>query len=728
MMRLTAALLLTLIGLAGAAGPVFWDSPADAPFRDGQWQGAALDARGGLVAGLGAEALLADSSLVIWSAVPDDRGDVWLGSGHDGRVWRVSASGEATSPARLPAEEVFAVLPGPDGLLAGCGPGGQVYAVAPDGRTTLLATVPGGYVWDLARGPAGQVYLATGSPAVIYRLHDDGRLEALATLPCRNSLDLAVDDDGSLLVAGQGPGRVFRVQPDQRSWSLLLALEQDEVRQIVRGPDGWYALGYQTEGERTRGGAGRNGSSGNPDISNNRDPFSGPFDFMVTASADVQPVRSVLVHLHATTPVRIWSSEHLMSAVAWSDDHGWLAAGARQDGGPSILWALDAPNDRRPVAAWEGGDVVDLTVVARGGKPDAVLVAQAHPGGLTRLQPVAGRDAVFEAPPLDGRHAIRWGRLVWQGEAGGGEPRFSVRTGMSPEPDPSWSDWQDLPRGQDLDLARLPASRGLQWRVALSAGSRVGGVTVSGVEPNLPPSITHFGLEPAGEMFMGSMMPSKDTVVQQFASGLKVEYNLMSRQDGRAPRQRAAEFRPLRTFTWHASDPNDDRLQHRLWFRPADDADAWRPLGDASVEQAFTWDTADLPDGWYEVQLVTDDGRDNPGDLALSTQRRLGPLPVDNTSPQLTAWNLSPHAEGFHLELEARDAFGPLGGAELTLPDGRRVRLDPGDGVCDARVESFDATVTFPGADHASPARPWTVEVQVWDLQGNLARRSGVLP
>lgn len=720
MNRLIVLVLLTVASLAAAAGPVFWDSPEDVPFRDGRWQGAALDARGGLVAGLGATTVLADSSLVVWSVVPDDHGHAWLGSGHDGRVWQVSMSGDASARATLPVEEVFAVLPGADRLLAGCGPGGQVYAVVPDGDSTLLATVPGGYAWDLARGPAGQVYVASGSPAMVHRLHDDGQLELLASLPCRNALDLAVMQDGTLLVAGQGPGRVFRIAPDDSHWSLVLALEQDEVRQIVPGPDGWYALGYQTEEQRQRGG---NGSQ-----PGGSDPFSGPFDFMVTAGADVRPVRSVLYHLDGPTPSRIWSSEHLVSAVAWSDDHGWLGAGARADGGPSVLYVLEAPNDRRPVAAWDGGDVVDLAVLARDGKADAVLAAQAHPGGLTRLQPVAGRDAVFEGPPLDGQHNVRWGRLAWQGEAGGGEPRFSVRTGMSPEPDVSWSQWQELPRGRNLDLARIPTSRSLQWRVALPAGSRVGAVTVSGFEPNLPPFITRLALEPAGEVFMGSMMPSKDTVVQQFSSGLKVEYNLPSRRDGRAPRQRAAELRPLRTFTWHASDPNEDRLRHRLWYRPVGDDGTWRPVADATVEQALTWDTAGLPDGWYEVRLATDDGLDNPGVLALADERRLGPLPVDNTPPEISSWTLSPHHTGFRVEFEARDGFGVLGGAELGLPDGQRLRLDPEDGICDAASEAFDVIVPFPAADDPSPARPWTVEVRVWDLQGNLARKDGVLP
>ncbi len=674
--------------------------------------------------GLRAEPVLADSSLVLWSVVTDEYGRAWLGSGHDGRNWRVDRKDRTRAVATLPAEEVFSLLPDGDGLLAGCGPGGQVFRVADDGSATLLATVPGGYVWDLARGPGGQVYLATGSPAVIYRLMPDGALDPLATLPCHNALDLAVTEDGSLLVAAQGPGRVFHVLPDQRRWALLLALEQDEVRQIVAGPDGWYALGYQAEAERARGNVGNGGAKGR---NGGNDLMSGPFDIMVTASADVKPVRSVIYSLAGPTPERIWSSEHVVAAVAWSADHGWLAAGAREDDGPSLLYALDAPNARRPVASWEGGDVVDLVVTDRGDRPDAVLAAQAHPGVLTRLVTADADDAVYESPPLDGRHAVRWGRLSWQGAAGGGDPRFSVRTGMSPVPDPSWTEWQQLPRGRDLDLSKIPSTRCLQWRVALPSGCRVAQVTVSAVETNLAPIITHLQFEPAGEMFLGGMLPSQDSITQQFTSGLKVEYNLLSRRDGRAPRERAEALRPLRTLSWHASDPNRDRLRHRVSYR-AVGQDVWQPVADATEEQVLTWDTTRLPDDWYEVRLVTDDSRDNPGDLARSTERVVGPLPVDNTPPEVKDWALSHRLDGFHVALEARDEFGPLAGADVLLPDGRRLRLDPRDGVCDSPREKFDVEVTFPGPDAATPARPWTVQVQVWDLQGNLATMSGVLP
>lgn len=720
MIRLLVSLFFVAAaaGLAPAAGPAYWDSPERIAFIDGELRGAGLDPDGSLVPGLAAETVMADSSLVLWTAVRGRDGSVWAGSGHDGLVWRIDRRGAASLVADLEAEEVFALLADDDGLLVGCGPGGQIFRITRGGDITLLGRVPGGYAWDLERAPDGTVYVAAGSPAAVYRLADD-TVELVAELPASNALDLAVRDDGSLLVAAQGPGRVFRVLPDSRRWALVLAMDQDEGRQVVRGPDGWYALGYQAEG-----GGGNGGDAG---LDGAGDLGMGPFDIMVTADADVKPVRSALYRLDEEVSNRVWSSELVLTCVAWSDDHGWLGAGQRRPGQDARIYALDPPNGRRPVAGWEGGDVLELVLVPRDAGADELLAVQAHPGLVTRLRVPERDQALALSPPLDGRQGVRWGRLTWRGLAGGGQPRFSARAGMSPRPDESWSPWSDLGGDRDLDLGKLPAARYLQWRVALAPGSRVDAVTVSGFEPNLAPGITHFELQPDGEMYRGGLMQGPENVTQRFPSGMQVEINTQSRDDRRLDRDRAALLRPVRALTWHASDPNEDRLEFQL-FQRREGGQTWLPVGETGPDQVRVWDTGDLADGWYELRLVVSDHADNPGDLARTAERVMHSVPVDNTPPRLDGWKLEHQREGFSVQLEARDEFGPLAGAELRLPDGTWQRLDPRDGICDSAREKFAAEIRFPQAWAGAVPRPWSVQARVWDRQGNLSLVTGTLP
>jgi len=726
MSRLATILsILCTASCAGAAGPAFWDSPARVPFTDGELAGAGLDAGGSLVPGLVAETVLADSSLVLWSVVADGDEAVFAGSGHEGRLWRVDRRGAASLVADLPVEEIFSLVADGDGVLAGCGPGGQIFGVRGDGAVTPRGSVAGGYAWDLVRAADGTVYVAAGSPAAIYRLADDGGPELVVELPASNALDVAVRADGILLVSTQGPGRVFEIQPDRRRWSLVLAMEQDEGRQVLPGPDGWYALGYQDDtangGDAAAGEVGRGGGPGGPEMG------LGPFDIMVTADADVQPVRSALYWLDGPAPVRIWNSEQAITSVAWSEDHGWLGAGQRENGGSTVLYALVEPNDRRPLARWDGGDVLRLLVVGDASGPARVLAAQAHPGRLTRLRTPDADEATALGAPLDARTPSRWGRLAWSGAAGGQEPRFAVRTGMSPAPDESWTPWSDLGRGRDLDLGALAPARVLQWRVTLPAGSRVDAVTVSASVPNLAPAITHLELRPDGELFTGGMMQQNDNATQRFPDGLQVEYSVQSREDRRLDRDRATTLRPLRTLTWHAGDPTEDALVAQLLQRRQGE-DAWLPIGGPTREQAQTWDTAVLPDGWYEVKLVVSDLPANPAALALTTERVLPAVPVDNTPPVVADWAVAPVPTGFTLRCAVQDAFGPLAGAEVELPDGSFERLDPRDGICDSAREEFAATVTYPQAWRETVPRPWSVRARFWDLQGNLASATGIVP
>ncbi len=709
------ALLLGSAACATAAGPVYWDSPAKVPFQEVELRGAALDLAGSLVPGLAAAVVLSDSSLVFWSATQAADGSLFVGSGHQGHVWQVDRRGKASLLATLPAVGVFSVLAHGQDVLAGCGPGGQLYRLDRRGEAALIGSVPGGFVWDLEPGRDGEVYVAAGNPAAVYRLTRGKDLDLVATLPADNALDLARQDDGTLLVATQGPGRVFQVDPQQKRWTLLLAMDQEEGRQVLRGPDGWYALGFQAE----RAGDGQGGQSAQMALS--------PFEIMVTADADVQPVRVALYRLGGAVPERVWSSERGLTSVVWSADHGWLGAGARDENGPARLYALTLPNKWRPVASWDGGDVVDLLVLAGDAGPDAVLAVQANPGQVTRLA-VAGKDeATAQSPPLDGRLPVRWGRLTWQGADGRGEPRFAVRTGMSPSPDTTWSAWHDLGRGLDLDLGALPAARCLQWRVTLPAGSRVDAVTVSAQAPNLAPQITLLDLQPAGEIFRGGLMQSSENLTQRFESGLQIEYSTQRREDRRADRERAAALRPLRTVSWHARDPNEDRLLYRL-FQRREGETVWLPISGPLQDQIFTWDTSGLADGFYELRLEVSDQPSNPAHLALTAERVLVRIPVDNTPPALSDWRLSGHGDGFAVTFRARDAFGPLAGAEVVLPDGAVQRLDPVDGICDSRTEDFAAVIAYPPGWTAAPPRPWTVRVRVWDLQGNVATAAGVLP
>ncbi len=736
-----------------AAGPVFWDYPAGIPFRGFELSGAGLDEHGRLAPGLAVEPLALNGPEVVWAVAPDGRGGAWLATGHDGQVWRVGRDGASRLLATLPAPEIFALRPSGDWLFAGTGPGGVIFRVAEDGEAEPWADLEPDYVWSLADAGGGRLYAATGSPAAVWRLDGRDRAIRLAGLPAAHAMDVAVMAGGGLLVVTQGPGLICEVDPSgARPPRVWHETGQDEVRQLVAGPDAaWYALAVVPP--EAAGGAARPlgepaaaGQGGSEDLD-----AAGPATDTAaeeTGQAPSRPAprpgadlvaamwqgtserpRAVVYRVAPDGLVtRFWWGDVALGAIAHDPRRGWLGVGGGDpERGTGAVWGLSPPAQARPLASWEGGEAIDLAVEPAAGDGEATAwVALARPGRALRLTGRLATAAAATSAPLDGGVPIRWARLRWEGEApAGAQVRFSARGGPRARPDSTWSAWSGPWTGGDEPLP-LPPSRFLQWRVEFSgqaAGARVATVTVSGREPNLPPAIARLDLQPPGELSAGG--PFGDgSVTESFASGLRAEYNLDSRRERRADPLVAARLRALRTFTWQARDPNDDRLSYALAYRPAGE-EGWRQIGSESPESVRAWDTAGVPDGWYVVRLTASDAPDNAPGEALTDARLTAPLLVDNTAPALSGFRVERAPAGVRLRARASDAASPLAEAWVELPDGRTVRLDPVDGVCDSRAEEFDALLACPAPDAPPPAAPWRVRAGFLDRAGNVARAEG---
>ncbi len=728
---------------ARAAGPRYWDWPATRSFDEVTLADAGLDTLGGLTAGPATRVTALAGPEVAWRLAPDGNGGWYVGTGHAGEVWHVNRAGEARLVARLESTEVFslAALPGGD-LLAGCGPDGRLVRVTAAGDATEVGRIDGSYIWAIAVDARGSVaWLATGSPAAVYRYGwRDGKLERAVALAAQNTMDVALDDDGSLLAVTQGPGLVCRVATSARPVARVLGeIGQDEARRLVRGPGGAFHVLGLAEADETGGAGG--GASG-----------LGALDGSGTSTA----VAALYRLGPGGEPVRVWAGDRALMTATWSPRWGWLGAGtlgdAQEDGASllgvsagsgatadpaaqatpradarSVVHRLTGAWGTLPLVSWPGGDVLDIIPSGAEG----FAVAQAHPAALVLAGARAGGDgATAVSPPLDGGVGVTWGRLRWEGVAGEGAPRWSVRGGRRATPDDSWTDWSEPWAEADHPLG-LEACRYLQWRVELPpapAGARawrVTGVSVSARQPNLPPVIEEFKLERLRGLKPGD--GSGDNIVHEYSSGLSAEFTLRDAPDeGWVEPDRVDPGRSVRVATWRASDPNGDRLEYRLECRREGD-DAWRPVavkgagspGEPLAGMLGSWDASRMEDGRYALRLVASDAPDNPGAGALTAAREVGPLVVDNTPPAVSGLAVSAAPGGLRVQFRVADAGSPIAGARLVLPDGTAERLDPADGICDTGAESFDTLVAWPRPGRAEGARPWRVRVEARDLAGN---------
>jgi hypothetical protein len=724
--RWCATLLVVGLGLlsipALAAGPAYWDWPEARSFDELKLEGTALNGEGQLVGGLVARSVGPEGSEVYWALAEDGDGGFYTGAGHDGSIYHTDSQGRTKLYARVEASEVLSLMyVRKSGLYVGTGPEGRLFHLDSSGKGSLLGTVEGGYVWSLASGTHDdEIWAAAGAPAALYRYTAGGGLEAVVTLPATNALDVAWAPDGRLVLSTQGPGLVYRLDPEQpESPELLFETPQDEVRQLIAGPGGelyFFSLMPLRDGETPGSGAGPGGQGIPPS----------PMMMLFGGNGEPKIPRAALWRLGGDGTVQpVWSGEDDLMIVAWSAERGWLAGGPLATGlGQSQLLQLTPPAGSHPVAGWSGGDVLDILLPQPGRKDGEILVSQGHPQMVVALSESGTAERVAYSPTLDAKRPAHWGRLRWSGSGDVDDLRWSVRGGNRSVPDESWSQWTESWNESDHELD-LAAFRFLQWRVVFGANSKndpaqVSVVSVSAWLDNSAPSIMSFEEERLQGIESGGLVSHSENLTQVFKSGLKAEFDRPISARNPVPARAAAASRAVRIFSWNGSDPDEDRLVYQLEYRP-EGKNRWRPVGKESQETMGGWDTSEVPDGRYQVRLTASDRLDNPGRKALSTHRFFGTVVVDNTAPEISKLRVRRIDTGLRVSCRAEDQWGVLASARIRLPDGSYWRLDPTDLVCDSRRESFDLEFAWPQPGLAPGVEPWSIRVEVQDMNGNMA-------
>src|SRR5262245_50972000 len=164
-----------------AVSPQFWEVRSYDEFRRGKLTNLSLTSDSELILAPRFETVFNTEQPLIWSAVTDSKGNVYLGTGHDGKVFRVDSTGKGTMIANLAELDVSALaIDSKDVLYAATSPDGKVYRIESANTTPQVRDFynPGAkYIWALAFDRQGRLLVATGDKGVIYRVNADGKGE-----------------------------------------------------------------------------------------------------------------------------------------------------------------------------------------------------------------------------------------------------------------------------------------------------------------------------------------------------------------------------------------------------------------------------------------------------------------------------------------------------------------------------------------------------------------------
>src|SRR5438128_5340548 len=130
--------LLLPANMTRAGEPAVWEMSSRTELLKGEAHGVSVTDAGTLMLAPRFTALFNTEQAYVWSSAGDAAGNIYLGTGHDGRIYRVTPNGHGALFYDASELDVTALAVGRDGaLFAGSSPDGKVYRITADGHAEV---------------------------------------------------------------------------------------------------------------------------------------------------------------------------------------------------------------------------------------------------------------------------------------------------------------------------------------------------------------------------------------------------------------------------------------------------------------------------------------------------------------------------------------------------------------------------------------------------------------
>jgi hypothetical protein len=698
---LTSLALLVMGGLAVASGPIFWETSKQDDVLKGDARGVSISENGAVTLAPAYSLVYDTKEAYIWSSTTDAAGNIYLGTGHDGKIFKVTTAGVGQMIYDAPELDVTALATdAQQNLYAATSPEGKIYKITPAGQQSVFYDPPDKYIWSLAYdASSATLYAGTGDKGIIYKIDQMGKAAVLADTTETNIVSLALDKQGNLIAGTDPGGLVLRVSSAGKVFALFDSPTQ-EIHKLTVADDGSiYALGInQSSAAATK--AASIGTSSTTSVSS---------EGVITISASDDGDAPVV--LQATDV----SSALATSSKSKADGSRSAVFRILADGGSEVLWRSNdtvgfglrpladgrvlvgtgskgriyqVARDRSYTLLIQSPEDQTSTIFALG---DQLYATSSNLGRLYRIGRESVSEGTYTSPVRDTKFAGQWGVVTWRGA---GNVELQTRSGNTERPDATWSEWSAPYRVSTGDPITSPHARFIQWRAVLrsttasgNASAKLQSVVVAYLPRNQAPDITSATVLPQGIALAEQPLAIDPAIT---TSGLDPQlFGLTASVPPRRFFQKGA-----RTLSWQASDPNDDTLSYKVMYRTIGDNE-WHLLADSQPQTYYTIDGNRLPDGTYLFKVIATDAPGNPAEAALSSEETTDPIEIDNTPPMIKVTGPAVSNQTAEVTFDASDATSRIVRAEYSVDGGAWQLVYPADGVADSAHEIYKMHVTF---------------------------------
>jgi hypothetical protein len=702
----TAVVSLTLLPLH-ASSSKFFQATTQADFLKGDVENLAIDSHGRVMLGPATELVYETAAPFLWSMVAQPDGTLFIGTGNEGKVFRVDPQGKGSLFFDSTELEAHALALAPNGgLYVGTSPDGRIYKVDRNGTATTFFSPEEKYIWALAVDASGNLFAGTGEKGLVYKITPDGKGSVFYKTNATHATALACDKAGNLLVGTGAPGKVLRVNPDGKAFLLLdspfqeihaLRLDDKGVLYVAalsgHGGAGGGAVVTQTLDQAA------------PDLSRPPVPSVSAeitsmsiVDSGAGAGGGAAPDRRLpkgAVYRVTADGVwdQLWESRDDAPYDIAFDETGALIVGT---GNKGKIYRLEGEPLRPTLLARASAQqVTALYKDARG----RLYYATANPGKLFRLSSERATRGTYESETRDAQMIATWGAISWHGTAGGANKiELFTRAGNTETPDDTWSGWSAAYTNADASPITSPKARYLQWRAVLTgkgAGPVLTSVTAAYLQRNLRPVVRSVTVNPPGIVFQKPFStgdPELAGFEDQSTPDRKLAAAASQTPGVSTGLGRRTYQKGLETLVWKADDENDDDLVYDVLYRREGET-TWKTLRKATPETILVWDTTTVPNGTYFVKIIASDAPSNPLSTALTGELESSAFDIDNTPPTVTIRGVRVERGQTIISFDVKDDHSTVQRVEFSQ-DGQRWRgVFPIDGIADSREEHYELAV-----------------------------------
>lgn len=696
---LSALFVLVSISFAIAADPQVWTVNTRADVIRGEARGVSIDANGTISLAPRMTEVFKTDQPYIWSSAIDAAGNIYLGTGADGKVFKVDANGKGSLFADLEELNVSALAIGKGGeIFAATSPDGKVYRLDASGKPTVYFNPNEKYVWALAATSDGSLVVATGDNGKVFKVRSAGASPDSSLILDTGEthvISLAADQSGNVYAGTDSNGLVLKIGADGKAFALLDAPLR-EIHQLAVAPDGSvYALALsdsvnaKTETTTTTKTESNTVTVERPTIAPAETPKS-RYDLSAAKSAVYRSLPDGGTDL-------VWSSPTVVafSVYAHQNNSGVLIGTADK----GRIYNVSNDLTERLVLQSDEGQV--STIFTNGKR---LFATSSNQGKLYQFGPELNSEGTYESAVLDAKAVSSWGRVWWRSSGG---VSIQTRSGNTEKPDETWSAWTAVPADPKGAQIASPKARYIQWRATFRGEGTLSEVNVSFLARNIAPEVTsvqvlaaNIGLAPNPAVALDPSIESSGMDPALF--GVQVA----------AVAPRRVFQRGARAVQWTAEDRNGDKLTYDIFYRSIGES-SFRLLKQDLSEMFFTLDGQSLADGQYVFKIVAKDSPSNPAGQSLSGERVSEPFDVDNTVPTVTAVG-APALSGGRAKVvfDASDSTSYIARAEYSVNGGDWHEVFADDGISDGPNERYTFEVGL-----QSDAN--TITLRVFDANGN---------